>query len=256
MMAWICPLVPLGPARGTFYRNRAWDIGETKAGYEIGVPEPYELPAQYAARSAYTPYGREIIHDLVSPSRMSSRTWRYYIPTRDDLEAVHLSFPDIEEPADVPWLMVEAALIVAGYERGELVKLKAPALLGLLRKAHQPDAGTRTPVEVSTAEVKIPNRARKAGEQYRRALEIVGDSATDRAVYDNVAPALRNSGETADLPSFETWQRNLREYRRLTGRQKNTPRTQRPRLRASCASPDQLAGSELPTSIRSKSADE
>ena len=56
------------------------------------------------------------------------------------------------------------------------------------------------------------------------------DRPTDMQAYEKLAAAMELSGEKADLPKFDTWQRNLREYRRLTCQQKNTPRGGRCRI--------------------------
>ncbi len=108
----------------------------------------------------------------------------------------------------------------------------------------------------SVPERSIPDRARRAWEQYRQAVETLGGEPSDRQVYDQLAAAFQSSGESAELPAFDTWQRNLREYRRLTAQQKNKPRAAREHPRVSCAQTDQLDVAELPTRIRPKRADE
>lgn len=108
----------------------------------------------------------------------------------------------------------------------------------------------------STA-IKIPSRAQKAWEQYRQAAEAFGGGEpTDRQVHDQLTAALKSSGESADVPAFETWQRNLREYRRLTDQQKNKSRAGRAQPRASSVPLDLLGAAEQPTRIRQKRADE
>lgn len=70
-----------------------------------------------------------------------------------------------------------------------------------------------------------PRRANKAHDEYEESAQAIDtEKPTDREVYDVLAKAYVLAGEAADLPSFATWQRNLREYRRLTGTQKNTRR--------------------------------
>jgi hypothetical protein len=117
--------------------------------------------------------------------------------------------------------------------------------------------GTSETKTETAPEVSIPNRARKAGEQYRQAAEALGVSdPTDRQAYDQMATAMETSGEREDLASFDTWQRNLREYRRLTGQQKNRPRAGREGSARSLVRADQIEPQHLPTRIRSKRVDE
>lgn len=79
--------------------------------------------------------------------------------------------------------------------------------------------------EASPLQGPVPKRAHTAGEQYRWTVEAMGGGQfTDREVYDQLEKVLTNAGEQAALPTFETWQRNLREYRKHTGTQKNQPR--------------------------------
>lgn len=113
------------------------------------------------------------------------------------------------------------------------------------------------PTSATQTEVSMPDRARKAGEQYRQAAEALGVSdPTDRQVYDQLAAAMETSGEKEDLASFETWQRNLREYRRLTGQQKNTPRAGRAGSTGKLVRADQIEPENWPTLIRPKRVDE
>jgi len=110
------------------------------------------------------------------------------------------------------------------------------------------ERATKTPTEVI-----IPNRARKAGEQYLQTVEALGlSNPTDRQAYDQFAAAMEQSGESADLPRFGSWQRNLRTYRRLTGQQKNQPRAGRRGSTASTVRADQIEPEQLPSRIRSK----
>lgn len=106
-------------------------------------------------------------------------------------------------------------------------------------------------------EVSMPYRTRKAGEQYRQAAEALGVSdPTDLQVYDQLAAAMETSGEKEGLASFETWQRNLREYRRLTGQQKNKPRAGRAGSTGKLVRADQIEPEHWPTVIRPKRVDE
>ncbi len=74
----------------------------------------------------------------------------------------------------------------------------------------------------------LPACALKAGEQYRQAVKVLGtDTATDREVYEQIEKAFQQAGEADDLPSFDTWRRNLRMYRKATGTQKHRSRTRR-----------------------------
>ncbi|MFH1110130.1 MAG: hypothetical protein V1790_13180 [Planctomycetota bacterium] len=105
--------------------------------------------------------------------------------------------------------------------------------------------------------VSIPNRAQKAGEQYRQAADALGvPDPPDQQVFDQLTTAMEISGEKADLPTFATWQRNLREYRRLTGQQKNKPRAGRGTSAGGLVRPDQIEPQHLPTRIRPKPVDE
>ena len=113
------------------------------------------------------------------------------------------------------------------------------------------------PAAATQTEISIPDRARKAGEQYRQAAEALGESdPTDREAYDQLTAAMELSGEEVDLPRFDTWQRNLREYRRLTGQQKKEPRAGREGSAGSLVRADQIEPKHLPTRIRPKSFDQ
>jgi hypothetical protein len=91
----------------------------------------------------------------------------------------------------------------------------------------------------------------KAGEQYRQTLDALGvASVSDREAYDQLGAVMERSGESAELPALDTWQRNLREYRRLTGAQKNTPRRGRTQGSGSLVRPDDIEPSQMPTRIR------
>ena len=97
----------------------------------------------------------------------------------------------------------------------------------------------------------------KAGEQYRQAAEALDTTnPTDREVFDQLTSAMRVSGEEVDLPNFATWQRNLREYRRLTGQQKNKPRAGREESAGGLVRSDQIEPEHLPTRVRPKRVDE
>lgn len=159
------------------------------------------------------------------------------------------------------------------YERdGTLVTALAYPVFKLTERAHalmdtetlnaepaKPDAGDRAG-ELNTAaqpEVSLPTRALKAGGQYRLAAEALDVSEpTDREVYDQIAAASKISGEIADLPTFETWQRNLRVYRQCTGQQKNKPRAGRKGGEKTLVPSDRIEPEHLPTRIRPKSAEE
>lgn len=74
----------------------------------------------------------------------------------------------------------------------------------------------------------VPKRARIAGQQYQQVCESLGQTDIfDDAAYDLLEQALEKSGERAELPSREAWKRNLRTFRRVTGRRKNEPRAGR-----------------------------
>lgn len=118
-------------------------------------------------------------------------------------------------------------------------------------------AAERPVPQKAPSDVHIPDYARKAGEQYKQAAKALGQSAPlDREAYDRIATAMEQSGEKVELQSFDTWQRSLREYRRLTGQQKNTPRAGRGQNSRSLVPADRIEPSLLPTRIRPKSVDE
>lgn len=104
----------------------------------------------------------------------------------------------------------------------------------------------------------IPNRARKVGEQYRQAVEVLrpdNPNPTDREVHDAIAKALKQSGEAHELPEFATWQRYLRDWRKATGQQKKKPRAGRAQVSGSLVPYDGIEPRSLPTSIRPVSVD-
>jgi hypothetical protein len=114
-----------------------------------------------------------------------------------------------------------------------------------------------TPSESSdTDKPSIPLRAETAHAQYQQAADALGGMPTDRQAYDQLATALGISGEKADLPAFDAWQRNLRTYRQLTSQQKNKPRSGRARTAPGLVRADQIEPKQWPTRIRPKAADE
>ncbi len=117
-----------------------------------------------------------------------------------------------------------------------------------------------TPTEaaaVTPAEVKIPDRAQKAGKQYQQAAEALGVvEPADREAYDQLVKAHEQAGEADALPALETWQRNLRTYRQLTGQQKNKPRAGRERGAQGLARADQIEPEHWPTRVRPRGVDE
>lgn len=73
--------------------------------------------------------------------------------------------------------------------------------------------------------VGIPNRIRKAAEQYRQAAEAMDEpKPTDKDAYEKLSKAHQREGAADELPDFATWSRYLRDYRRRTDGQKNKPR--------------------------------
>ncbi|MEK6676510.1 MAG: hypothetical protein AABZ47_12770 [Planctomycetota bacterium] len=131
----------------------------------------------------------------------------------------------------------------------EKVKPKSPEESILLPPA------TEMPIEHNarahgggeTGKPTIPPRALKAGEQYKQAIEALGvTAATDRELYGQLAKAHKTAGES--FPTFPTWQRNLREYRRLTNQQKYG--THAKVQGGSMVRPDQIEPNALPTRIR------
>jgi len=136
--------------------------------------------------------------------------------------------------------------------RRSISGLAEPALQSSAAEGH----GAGTAAHQTPPEPLIRKRALKAGEQYRQAAEALGVSdPADREAYDQLATAMASSGEKMDLPRFDTWQRNLREYRRLTGQQKNKPRAGREGSAGSLVRADQIEPEQLPTCIRPKSFD-
>ncbi len=136
------------------------------------------------------------------------------------------------------------------HELLDAEKAAEPAKSAVGTRVGEPE--TETPTEVD-----VPNRARKAGEQYRQAAEALGVSdPTDWEAYNQLGAAMGLSGEEADLPRLDTWQRNLREYRRLTGQQKNKPRAGREGSAGSLVRADLIEPKHLPTRIRPKSSDQ
>jgi hypothetical protein len=122
-----------------------------------------------------------------------------------------------------------------------------------------PTNGKRTDESTTVVppDMPIPLRALKAGEQYRQAVEALGQTdPTDLEVYDKLAAALGQSGESKDLPCFATWQRNLRLYRNHTGQQKNKPRAGRKGNSGSMIRADQITPDQLPTRVRPEHLDQ
>lgn len=105
-------------------------------------------------------------------------------------------------------------------------------------------------------EPSIPPRAQTTHEQYKQAAKVLGTTApTDREAYDVLAKAHQTAGEAAELPTFATWQRNLREYRRLTGTQKNRRRAGRGDTAGRFATVEGIEPQSLPSQIRPRWAD-
>ena len=103
----------------------------------------------------------------------------------------------------------------------------------------------------------IPPRAQKAWGEYQMATESLGTpNATDQEAYDCLAKAFEASGESADLPTFGTWSRNLRLYRNAMRQQKSTPRAGRAAGRSARVRLDDVEPKHLPASIRPKHVDE
>ena len=69
---------------------------------------------------------------------------------------------------------------------------------------------------------KIPERARNAIEQYNEACKAVGvDELEDRKAHKMLVAIYEKMDEKSNLPSFDTWSRNLRTARECTGTQKH-----------------------------------
>lgn len=87
------------------------------------------------------------------------------------------------------------------------------------------EEGTTAPSKPDAKQVHIPPRARKAGEQYDKAVEASGKARLiDREAYAFLEDVYRRNNSQGELPRFDAWQSYLRIYRRRTGCQKNTPR--------------------------------
>jgi len=100
-----------------------------------------------------------------------------------------------------------------------------------------------------------PPRAQKAYSQYQHGAGVLGKAdPTDREVYDLLLRSYEQAGEGDDLPSFATWQRNLREYRRLTGTQKNTSRAGRAEAARCFVKVEDIEPESLPHHVRPRSA--
>lgn len=76
-------------------------------------------------------------HAPLPPFFKSGGVRRCYRPTDEDTAAVQTLYPTHRNPHAPPWQRIEADLIVAGHDRDRLMKLNPPALLRLLRKAHE-----------------------------------------------------------------------------------------------------------------------
>lgn len=73
-----------------------------------------------------------------------------------------------------------------------------------------------------------PPRARKAWSQYQKAVEgTCNPELTDNEAYEWLKCKAGHEDEANHLPSFDTWRRNLSEYRRLTDQRKHEPRAGR-----------------------------
>ncbi len=129
-----------------------------------------------------------------------------------------------------------------------------------------PPAGSVVPADPGAPDgqssVVIPPRANKAADQYKQAIRALGtEESTDREAYEhleaawNLAKARVQEDPVDKLPNFATWQRNLREYRRLTGTQKHRPRAGNAKTAGHFARPDQIEPKHWPAAIRPKSAD-
>ena len=124
-----------------------------------------------------------------------------------------------------------------------------------LAKLPESDA-VSTSGELESAGEPVPLRARKAYRQYQRAAKALGTTdPTDREAYDALAGAHAAAGEANDLPSFATWQRYVREHRRLTGTQKNTRRTGRAETTQRFARVEDIEPQSLPNRVRPRWAD-
>ncbi|MEE9293834.1 MAG: hypothetical protein V3W34_02565 [Phycisphaerae bacterium] len=111
-------------------------------------------------------------------------------------------------------------------------------------------------------EPKIPPRATKAHNQYQHAVEALKDHnacPTDREAYELLEGANKTALELGEeenpLPEFGTWQRNLREYRRLTQTQKNAPRSGRAEGKRSFPKTEDIEPQSLPVAARPRWAD-
>jgi|GEM_PF-6889293 len=106
------------------------------------------------------------------------------------------------------------------------------------------------------SDAKIPPRAVKAGQQYKQAVDVHdGAKLEDREAYEAITRAYRQANEENELPKFDTWQRNLREWRRLTGTQKKSRRAGRAAQARSLVKAEDIEPESLPTHLRSRGMD-
>jgi hypothetical protein len=104
-----------------------------------------------------------------------------------------------------------------------------------------------------TDQPEIPQRAIKAWDGYTKACEALKDTnshPTDRAAYDLLVKVLARDDEGEELPRFDSWQRNLREYRQKTGQQKRKPRRDHRQSSGLMVHVNELDYRELPTRIK------
>lgn len=66
-----------------------------------------------------------------------------------------------------------------------------------------------------------------AARQYQEAADAMGGQPGDREAYEWLKKKHGQSGEAVDLPTFETWARNLRTHRHRTGTSKSSSRRER-----------------------------
>ena len=142
-----------------------------------------------------------------------------------------------------------------------------------LRSAHIPSQSDSVQAEPATAgedvaadtggtTANVPPRARKAYEQYRKVCNALDkEKPTDREAYDWLEKANEAAEERSidtqknTLPQFDTWQRNLRIYRKSTNSQKNNPKAGRAVIGKSITNIHGIEPRSLPGAVRPKQYD-
>jgi len=202
-----------------------WDLYPLAVGAcenaRIREGEPLELREQRRDPPKFRLSAGEYVEGPARPVRRKA-----YRPIPDDLEILRRAFPD-DDPENPSWPNVQAVLVAGGVDPAMLREANAPTLVRLLGRTRDDD---EAPAENAgaAAEDALPERVITAREQYLQACEAAGqDEMKDRAAYDLLQMVYEREGGPSPLPSFGTWQRYLRDWRKAAGRQKNRRRDAR-----------------------------